>query len=144
MLQDSDFFDKLPEWMNIGEDVRIDLRWEESPSPDERYAVSATWQYQGEQIGDAQYVIEPIFGTDEFRLWWVSLRFDEAHQRQGYYTRLMDTFVTHMPVYGITEIVAVPWDKDSEKALASRGFKWRGNVFVADLVAPHQRRANAS
>lgn len=144
MLQDSDFFERLEGWMNIGEDVRVILKWEESPSPDERYAVNIEWRYQGEQLGLANYVIEPILGTDELRVVWINLNFAERFQRQGFYTTLINACIDNMPRYGVTEIQTAPLNKDAETALASRGFKWRNNVFVADLVEPHRRLANPS
>jgi hypothetical protein len=136
MLQDTDFFDKLAQFSTVGEDVPVTIEWEESPSADERYSITMQWRFRKEKVGEAYYVIEPIFGTDELRLFWINLEFIEDWQDKGLYSTLVKNYKADLPRYGITEVVTVLGTKESERRLASQGFAWVGDQFVLDLTAP--------
>jgi hypothetical protein len=136
MLQDTDFFDKLPELSNVGGDVHAEVEWSESPSPDERYQIKMRWTFRGKTVGGASYVIEPILGTDEFRLYWITLEFVDDWQNKGLYKTLVRNYAGVVNEYGITEIIAQPLDMEAERRLASMGFAWRGNFFSLDLTHP--------
>jgi RimJ/RimL family protein N-acetyltransferase len=135
MLLDTDLFDNLAEWVTMG-DVHATVNWYETPSQDERYTIRIDWRYQSKIVGYANIIIEPIFGTDEFRLLWEDLRWVEDWQGKGLYTELVQTMFAHMPRYGIVEIVAAPADPQAERILASRGFEWCDYKFALDLRAP--------
>lgn len=131
-MLDPAFFDGLNEWSTLG-DALATSTWSESVSPDERYDVTITWKYRGHEMGKAELTVEPILDTDKYRLFWKGLTLDPEWQNQGVYTNLVDRFATSMPRFGVVEVIATPWDKEAERRLASRGFKWRGNVFVLDF-----------
>lgn len=135
MLQDTDLFDKLPELSNVGGDVHATVEWTESVSPDERYEVLVSWRFRGELVGAAKYVIEPVFGTEAFKLYWVHLEFKEEWQDKGLYSTLVKNYRL-LPTYGINTIVASPSNKEAERRLASAGFGWVGPEFVLDLTEP--------
>lgn len=132
MLQDTDLFERLADLSNVGGDVSCSVEWAESPSPDERYDVNLTWAYRHKTVGTGHYIIEPKFNSDEFRLFWVHLEFIEDWQDKGLYTTLVKSYAA-LPAYGITEVVATPWDKEAERRLSSEGFAWVGHEFVLDL-----------
>lgn len=134
MLQDTDFFKRFEALSTLG-DVHAQVEWEESPSPDERYQVIITWRFRSKRVGEASIVIEPVLGTDEFRLFWVWLSWEEDWRDKGLYSELLKSYVGELPTYGVTSIVASPRDKQAETILASQGFEWVGHEFVADLRA---------
>jgi hypothetical protein len=131
---DLELFDKLPEWLTIG-DVLAYVEWSESPTPDERYDVKVEWKFRGEPVGEASIIIEPIFETDEFRFFWRGLRFIDEWQKKGLYSEIVKQLPPKALKYGIVETVAAPWDKEAERRLASQGFEWRGFEFVLDFRA---------
>jgi hypothetical protein len=133
MLQDTDFFEKLEAWLTLG-DVLPGVDWSESPSPDERYNVLVEWRFRGRVVGNAQFVIEPVFDSDHYRLFWIGLRFIEEWQQKGLYTEIVKSLSNPLPSYNVVEVVAAPWDKEAERRLASQGFEWRDNRFVLDLA----------
>jgi RimJ/RimL family protein N-acetyltransferase len=134
-MLDTGLFDNFAEWVTMG-DVQATVDWHETPSMDERYTIRIDWRYASKIVGYANIIIEPIFGTDEFRLLWEDLRWVEDWQRKGLYTELVQTMLAHLPRYGIMEIVAAPASPDAERILASRGFKWVAHNFTLDLRAP--------
>lgn len=133
-MLDTALFDNLAEWVTMG-DVSATVDWYETPSADERYTIRIDWRYQSKVVGYANIIIEPIFGSDEFRLLWEDLRWVADWQGKGLYTELVQTMFAHMPSYGIMEIVAAPVDPQAERILASRGFAWTDNMFKLDLRA---------
>lgn len=133
-MLDTELFDNLAEWVSMG-DVIAQVNWSTKPAQDERYTIRIDWRYQSKIVGYANITIEPIFGTDEFRLLWEDLQWVEDWQRKGLYTELVERMFVHMPRYGIAEIVAAPADAQAEQVLASRGFKWANHNFTLDLRA---------
>jgi hypothetical protein len=136
MLQDTDFFDKLAQWSTLG-DVHAHVEWAESPSPDERYDVTVTWRYRSSKVGEGRYVIEPVVGTDEYRLFWTSLAFIDEWQAKGLYTELVKLYASYMPAYHIAGVATVPWDKEAERRLASQGFEWVDHDFYLAFAESH-------
>lgn len=128
MLQDTDFFEKLEVKSSLG-DVLAHVEWSESVSPDERYDVHIDWRFRGKLVGNGNYVIEPVVGTDKFRLYWIALQFAPEWQAKGLYTELVKLYANFMPIYDIAGVAATPWDKDAERRLASQGFAWDGHDF---------------
>lgn len=133
MLQDTDFFTKLEQWSTLG-DVLPEVVWVESASPDERYEVAILWRFRGQAVGKASFVIEPILGSDDFRLFWIDLQFASDWQGKGLFTTIVETYATHMLSYGVVETVATPMDHEAERRLATQGFEWRGPQFVLDFL----------
>ncbi len=131
MLQDTDLFTQLEKWLTIG-DVLPTVKWEEAPSPDERYTVGVTWKFRSERVGEATFIIEPVFGTDDFRLFWLHLAFKDDWQNKGLYSTIVEQMSKPLLRYGIIETVANPTDKEAERRLASQGFAWVGNAFTLD------------
>lgn len=133
MLQDTDFFNKLPEWSSFG-DVRAHVEWEESPSPDERYTIKIEWRFRSEYVGRAQIIIEPI--EDEFQLVWVNIEFVDKWQGKGLYTEYLKAWIDHGPKYGVVAMVGPPLNKRAETIYRASGFEWteRGE-FRLDLTS---------
>lgn len=132
MLQDTDMFDKLEGWLTMG-DVLPTVDWHESVSPDERYEVNVLWRFRNARVGEAQFFIEPILNSDEYRIYWVNLRFIEEWQNKGLYADIVGQLPAGMLPYGVVEVYATPWDKEAERRLAAEGFEWRGTEFVLDF-----------
>lgn len=130
MLKDTDFFDKLEQWVTIG-DVLPTVTWQEAVGPDERYEVHIVWKFRDKQVGIADIIIEPLL-DDTFRFYWVYLSFADEWQNKGLYSTLIEQLPPNLLKYGIVEIVATPQDKEAERRLASKGFQWRGPLFVLD------------
>lgn len=134
MLQDTDFFDKLAKFSEVGADVLCVVEHQESVSPDERYDVNLTWKFRGSVMGRSKYIIEPI--GDEYQLFWLHLEFVQEWQNKGLYTTLVKNYSVSLPPYGIVRVVAMPEDKEAESRLASQGFAWVGHEFALDLRKP--------
>lgn len=127
-----DLFKHLEEWTSIG-DVLATVTWREIPGPDERYDVDIVWRFRGDKIGTGHYVILPVFGTDEHRLYWDGLVFVPEWQGKDLYTNLVKSYAERMQPYGIVGVVAAPQDTEAERRLASQGFVWDGTEFVLDF-----------
>lgn len=132
MLQGSPMFDKLDDWLSVS-DVQATTTCAATPSPDERYSLDIVWRFRSKQIGHASVIIEPVFGTDEFRFLWVILEWVEDWQNKGLYSELVEALTDKLPAYGVTSFVAAPRDSTAEAILASAGFEWVDNSFKLDL-----------
>lgn len=139
MLQDTDFFEKLPGWLAIG-DVHVQIQWEESPGLDERYDVGLTYRFRGKAIGHANLIIAPVVGVDEYMINWGSLEFVEEWQDKGLFSQTLAAWVDNGPRYGVTSIMAGPRDKEVEAIFAASGFEWGPRGFVVDLEGEPVRK----
>jgi hypothetical protein len=133
MLQDTDFFDKMEEWSSFG-DVLATVKWEESPSPDERYRIDVDFRFRGDRIGFADVTLEPIFGIDQFNVVWRNIEFVPEWQNKNLYTQWLAQWIIHGPAYGITRMSGAPVDVKAEAIYMASGFEWTPRGFELDMT----------
>lgn len=142
MLQDTDFFDKLPEWSSVG-DVQASIKWEESPSPDERYTVSVEFRFRSKLAGWAQFVIEPIFGTDAFNVLWLDIEFTEEWRDKRLYSLWLSKWIEIAPRYNIVQFIGPPRNKTAETIYKASGFEWKPTGLTLDLLGERAQQWKA-
>lgn len=133
MLQDTDFFDKLPEWSTFG-DVHATVKWEESPSPDERYSVRVEWTFRSQYVGGADIVIEPVVGEDAYNVLWMNIEFSNEWQDKRLYSQYLLGWIANARRYKLKTMSGAPRDKKAEVIYRASGFEWTEyKGFALDL-----------